>query len=220
VPFSGSALPNPIRVAVAADPSGHGVDPAIADGVRRVAGVLADAGYAVEELTLPAVAQASDVWLTLVLAEVRMMWSLFEAILSDDARRFLAAALELRDPLAQEAYGAAFMEREGIARTWTQFQSDVPLVVGPVGTQLPFAVGADLGDAEDVDRLRRTLDLTLLCNCVGLPSVALPAGVAHDLPVGVQIIGPRYREDLCLTAAWEIERALGTITPIDPRSAG
>jgi amidase len=157
------------------------------------------------------------VWITLILAEIRMMWSLFETIVSDDARQFLAAALELREPLAQEAYAVAFMERQGIARTWTQFQSDVPLVVGPVGTQLPFAVGTDLGGAEDVDGVRRTLDLTLLGNCLGLPSVALPAGTAHNLPLGAQIIGPRYREDLCLTAAWEVERALGTITPIDPR---
>jgi hypothetical protein len=33
----------------------------------------------------------------------------------------------------------------------------------------------------------------------------------------VQIIGRRYREDVCLPTAWEVERALGTITPIDPR---
>jgi amidase len=217
VPFSGPTLPNPIRVAVATDPSGHGVDPAVADGVQRVAAALADAGYAVEEVSLPIVAQASDVWLTLVLAEIRMMWALFDAIVSDDARQFLSAALELGEPLEQAAYGAAFMERQGIARTWTHFQADVPLVVGPVSTQLPFGVGADLGGPEDVDRIRRTLDLTLLCNCLGLPSVALPAGVEDGLPIGVQIIGTRYREDLCLTAAWEVERALGSITPIDPR---
>jgi len=217
VPFSGPTIPSPIRVAVATDPSGQGVDPAVAGGVRRVAGVLSDVGYDVEELPLPSVAQASDLWISLVVAEIRMMWSLFEAIVSDDARRFLATTLELREPLAQEAYSLAFMERQGIARTWTQFQSDVPLVVGPVGTQLPFAVGADLGGAEDVDLIRRTLDLTLLCSCIGLPSVALPAGTAHGVPLGVQIIGPRYREDLCLTAAWEVERALGVITPIDPR---
>jgi amidase len=217
VPFSGPTLPNPIRVAVATDPSGHGVDPAVADGVQRVAAALADAGYAVEEVSLPIVAQASDVWLTLVLAEIRMMWALFDAIVSDDARQFLSAALELGEPLDQAAYGAAFMERQGIARTWTHFQADVPLVVGPVSTQLPFEVGADLGGPEDVDRIRRTLDLTLLCNCLGLPSVALPAGVEDGLPIGVQIIGTRYREDLCLTAAWEVERALGSITPIDPR---
>jgi amidase len=109
------------------------------------------------------------------------------------------------------------MERQGIARTWRQFQAETPLVVGPVATQLPFGVGADLEGPDDVDRIRRSLDLTLLCNCLGLPSVAMPAGVAHNLPVGVQIIGPRFREDVCLTAAWEVERALGALTPIDPR---
>ncbi len=222
VPFSGPTLPSPIRVAVATDPSGHGVDPAVAEGVQRVAGALAGAGYAVEETPLPTVEEASDIWLALVLAEIRMMWSLFEAIVCDDARRFLGAALQLREPLTQQAYGVAFMERQGIARTWTQFQSESPLVVGPVSTQLPFAVGTDLGGAEDVDRIRRTLDLTLLCNCLGLPSVALPAGVdsaggGRNLPLGVQIIGPRYREDVCLTAAWEVERALGAVTPIEPR---
>jgi amidase len=31
------------------------------------------------------------------------------------------------------------------------------------------------------------------------------------------VIGPRYREDLCLDAAATIEERHGTITPIDPR---
>jgi amidase len=33
----------------------------------------------------------------------------------------------------------------------------------------------------------------------------------------VQVIGPRYREDLCLQAAAAIEDRLGTLTPIDPK---
>jgi amidase len=33
----------------------------------------------------------------------------------------------------------------------------------------------------------------------------------------VQVIGPRYREDLCLDAAEAIEDQVGIITPIDPR---
>jgi amidase len=217
VPVAGNALPNPIRVAASTDPSGHGVDPAIAGGVRRVADTLADAGYAVEEVPLPAVSDASDVWVRLVLTEVRTMWSLFETIVGDDARAFLKDALELQPPIDQAGYGEAFMARQGIARTWAQFQSEYPLVLGPVSTQLPFAVGTDLGGADAVDGIRRTLDLTLLCNSLGLPAVALPAGTDGNLPLGVQIIGPRYREDVCLTAAWEIERTLGTITPIDPR---
>jgi amidase len=32
----------------------------------------------------------------------------------------------------------------------------------------------------------------------------------------VQVIGPRYREDLCLDAAAAIEERVGILTPIDP----
>jgi amidase len=52
---------------------------------------------------------------------------------------------------------------------------------------------------------------------LGLPAVAVPIGIADGLPQVIQIIGPRYREDLCLNAAAAIEDALGIITPIDPR---
>jgi amidase len=217
VPFAGCPLPNPIRVAVTTDPSERGVDPAIAGAVRAAADALGDAGYPVEEVDLPAVREAADVWLTLVVSEVRSIWPLLDAIISDDARRFLDTALALVSPLDQAGYANAFIARQGIARAWTELQATTPLVLGPVATQMPFTVGTDLEGPDAVDALRGMLDLTVLCNCLGLPAVALPAGVAGGLPIGVQLIGPRYREDVCLTAAWEIERALGTCTPIDPR---
>jgi len=217
IPFAGPPLANPIRVAFATDPGGRGVDAAVAAGVRAAADVLADAGYTVEEVELPVVSEAAELWFTLVLTEVRGMWPLLEAVISDGARRFLEDALTLVPPIDQAEYAAAFMARQGLARKWTEFQAHAPLVLGPVATQLPFAVGADLEGTDAVDALRGMLDLTVLCNCLGLPAVAMPTGTDGGLPLGAQIIGPRYREDLCLTAAWELERALGTLTPIDPR---
>ncbi len=41
-------------------------------------------------------------------------------------------------------------------------------------------------------------------------------GSADGLPQGVQCISDRWRDDLALAAAADIEAALGTITPIDP----
>ncbi len=57
----------------------------------------------------------------------------------------------------------------------------------------------------------------------GFPSsvggaVAMNAGVVDGRPQGIQIIGGRFREDLCLAAAAEVEARLGVPTPIDPRS--
>jgi aspartyl-tRNA(Asn)/glutamyl-tRNA(Gln) amidotransferase subunit A len=46
----------------------------------------------------------------------------------------------------------------------------------------------------------------MLANLANLPAISVPAGVTRDgLPVGLQIIAPRYREDLLLAAAARFE---------------
>ena len=91
------------------------------------------------------------------------------------------------------------------------------MLLGPVGTEPPFAIGRDLESRGAVEHLVRAGRLLLSVNLLGLPAVAVPTGVIGGLPQGVQLIGDRFREDLCLDAAEAIERALGTLTPIDPR---
>jgi len=100
----------------------------------------------------------------------------------------------------------------------SQFQERYPLILGPVSTLQPFEVGYDVSGVENVANITRSLRLTQAVNLLGLPSVALPVAVSGGLPQAVQIIGPRYREDLCLDAAEAIERDVGTFTPIDPRN--
>jgi Asp-tRNA(Asn)/Glu-tRNA(Gln) amidotransferase A subunit family amidase len=65
--------------------------------------------------------------------------------------------------------------------------------------------------------LRRIEAVNSSVNALGLPAVALPVGIGDGLPQSVQLIGPRYREDLCFDAAAAIEDRVGIITPIDPR---
>ena len=48
----------------------------------------------------------------------------------------------------------------------------------------------------------------MLANLVNLPAISLPAGTtASGLPVGLQVIAPRYREDLLLAVARRFEAA-------------
>lgn len=57
----------------------------------------------------------------------------------------------------------------------------------------------------------------LAVSVLGLPGVSVPVGLADGVPVGVQVVAGRYREDLCLDAAEIIEARLAPATPIDPR---
>lgn len=54
--------------------------------------------------------------------------------------------------------------------------------------------------------------MAMAVNTLGLPAVAVPIGIGDGLPQVVQVIGPRYREDLCFDAAHSLEERLGIIT--------
>ena len=50
----------------------------------------------------------------------------------------------------------------------------------------------------------------------GLPAAAIPVAIDAGLPVGVQVIGPAWREDLVLTASAALERAFGGYRLTEP----
>jgi amidase len=109
-----------------------------------------------------------------------------------------------------------FTTRHALLRAWGEFQQSHPLVVAPVCTEPPFEVGSDLDDGA-VAATIRSMRMAMAVNTLGLPAVVVPVGIRDGLPQVVQVIGPRYREDLCLDAAAAAEDRLGILTPIDPR---
>ena len=194
-----------------------GDDAQVDAGVDAAATALADAGYDVVEADPPTIDDAAALWRDLVLCEARAMTELARPMMGPEAVAFLDAAAVAAPDLDKAAYMTALAQRNAIARAWAQFHAQHPLVLGPVSTCRPFLVGADLGGSDAVVEVLRTMRLVLVANLLGLPAAAVPVGVADGLPQGVQLIGPRYREDLCLDAAQAIEDRLGVITPIDPR---
>jgi len=109
---------------------------------------------------------------------------------------------------------AAFAATAG--PTWRDPCTSRHRCAAPNQPGLPFAIGTDL-TTDEVAGIIRGMRMVLAVNVLGLPAVALPVGAAAGLPQSVQVIGPRYREDLCLDAAAAIEDRLGILTPIDPR---
>jgi amidase len=52
---------------------------------------------------------------------------------------------------------------------------------------------------------------------LGLPALAVPTGIVDGLPMGVQLLAARFREDLCLAAGEAIEARAGVAArlPLD-----
>jgi amidase len=138
-------------------------------------------------------------------------------VASDPATRFVELAFEVVEPMDPMEHGMSYVNRQAVARDWAEFQAERPLVLAPVCGRPPWEVDHDLSGPEAVVQLLEDMRMIGPVNNLGLPSAAVPVGEAGGLPQGVQVIGPRWREDLCLDAAAAIEAAFGTLTPIDPR---
>lgn len=171
---------------------------------------------AVDELEPPSVGGAAKAAVDMLNPDWHLWWQLLSPSAEVETRRFMSALLEAigePDPLTT---AMSFMTRQSVLRAWGEFQEEHPLIVTPISTDIPFEVGADL-TAAGVGDIHRGLRMALAVNTLGLPAVAVPVGTGDGMPQVVQVISPRYREDLCLDAAAAIEERLGIITPIDPR---
>ena len=218
VPLQGPGVATPVRVAMVLDPAGRGTAEQVQAGVRRGAEALVDAGYVVEEVEPPGIDEAAHALLVMLSTPgTRAGYEqVLEPIAPPATRRFMAEFFEAAGNPDAAAAELAFMTRHAVLRQWEELQQTYPLVIGPVATDVPAVAGTDLNEGQ-VAQTIRTMRLTTAVNALGLPAVALPVGIADGLPQAVQVIGPRYREDLSLDAAAAIEDRLGILTPIDPR---
>ena len=210
VPFDGPAPATPIKVAVTKNAYGYAIDPAIEAAVEKAAGILEAAGYAIEAVDPPHVDEIAAAWGFQTMGEVK--------IFMDDAVRSEGSAtiqqifdwyfdfLGVCEPL-QFMRGIA--QRSFFLRAWNVFMEDYALVL------TPFLMRPTYGWNEDAESAAKCQDIfnasiySFTMNYLGLPAAVIPTGLHDGLPISVQIVGQRYREDLCLDAAEAIERQVG-----------
>jgi amidase len=216
-PLRGPEPAKPLRVALVVDPAGQGTATQVQDGVRKAARALVDAGYTVQEVEPPSIDTAAKILLDMLnTPDVRAMWQLGSPMMPADTRRFLAEFYRVAGDPDPVTTIQSIATRQTLLRAWGQFQQQYPLIVAPICTDIPFQAGTDLDEGR-VAATIRGMRIAIAVNALGLPAVAVPVGLGDGLPQAVQVIGPRYREDLCLDAAAALEARVGIITPIDPR---
>jgi amidase len=214
-PMEGPAAPK--RVALCIAPEGMPTAPEVASALRDAAKRLEAAGYAVEEVALPPLREPAQLQAMLWLAETRRGLNKAVVAEADPEASFVYGQMEA---LCPEPDLFAFMDglqkRVGFVRQWMEFFESWPIALCPVSAELPFK---DQLDVESEAAFRRVMEAQLTqvgLPLMGLPGLTVTTGLVGRVPVGVQLLAGRYREDLLLEAGAIIEAAGVPATPIDP----
>jgi len=106
--------------------------------------------------------------------------------------------------------------RMGVTRAWSLFLDRYPVLLMPVSAELPFPDDLDLQGDASFDRVLAAQLVQTGLPFMGLPGLTVSTGVVGSTTVGVQVVAPRYREDLCLLAGEAIEAGGTPSAPVDP----
>jgi len=216
-PLEGPAMPK--RAALCLQPDGletsAEVKAAVADAGKR----LERAGWTVEEVATPPLREAADLQTKLWLGDG------YEAQLAAAEREGDPGALAcLRGnrakvfPFDAAAFSQALTRRATLTREWLQFFETYSVLLMPVSGELPFPDGLDMRDEASFARVWRAQLTQIAIHLMGLPGLTVSTGLVGRVPVGVQVVSGRYREDLCLLAGEAIEAGGTPPSPIDPVS--
>ena len=120
-------------------------------------------------------------------------------------RRIMIGTHALSSGYYDKYYLKAQKTRTLIRSDYERAFKDCDVLVGPVAPTPPFNIGEKV---DDPLKMYLTDIYTAAINTVGIPSLALPCGFTKDnLPIGMQIIGPQFSEELILRVGYAYEQA-------------
>jgi amidase len=179
---------------------------------------LESAGWTVEEVaTTPPLREAADLQTKLWLGDG------YEAQLAAAEREGDPGALAcLRGnrtkvfPFDAAAFSKALTRRATLVREWSLFLETYSVLLIPVSAELPFPDQLDMQGEAAFARVWQAQLTQIAIPFMGLPGLTVSTGLVGRVPVGVQVVAGRYREDLCLLAGEAIEAGGTPSAPIDP----
>jgi Asp-tRNA(Asn)/Glu-tRNA(Gln) amidotransferase A subunit family amidase len=181
--------------------------------VQRAAKILESAGFAVEPLRLDGLDRVIDCWWFFFGPVVAGLFTEtikgHEATVSPIFEEYYAAALPQK-PLSGDAILAARTERDNLRAEILRQMRDVPILLSPVSTEPAFRHGEGNYRLGAPHCYRDTMRFSQWTNLTGFPGATVPLGISPEgLPIGVQVIGRPYEEELVLAVAEKIESARG-----------
>ncbi len=209
----------------------EGIEPGVSEAVTRAIALAEELGAEVGECSLPrsveyglacyyliAPAEASsnlarydgvryghraDDATDLLDMYMRTRW---EGFGDEPKRRIMLGTYALSAGYYDAYYGQAQKVRTMIGEEFTAAFEEFDLLVSPTSPTVAFKLGEK---ADNPLALYLCDVLTIPPNMAGLPGLSIPCGLSEGLPVGLQLLGPQFSENLLFRAGHALELAIG-----------
>ena len=226
-PDAGDALsaPVPVRAVKEKDVRGLRVGILVSDAlgketpettlaVERAAKILREQGFVVGTKRLSGLDCAIELW-----------WYFFGPVTASIIRESEVGKDEMMSPMLREYVALAMAEmkltydgflkacgeRDRLREEILRQMEEVTVLLSPVSAGPAFKHGEGNWRSGERENYRDSMRHSQWLNLVGFPGVAVPVGMSRDgLPIGVQVIGRPYEEELVLAVAEAIERGRGS----------
>ena len=207
------------KIGIAKEYFVEGLESKVKKIIEKNISLLQKKGARIKEINLPYTKYALSCYYLIMAAEVSANLARYDGIrygFSKDAKDLLNTYLETRTigfgeevkrrtllgvySLSAGYYDAYYLKaqkiRTLIKQDFDRVFKEVDCLITPVSPTPAFKLGEKIADP-----LAMYLSdiYTIPVNLAGLPAISLPVGEINNLPVGLQIIGPAWREDVILS---------------------
>jgi aspartyl-tRNA(Asn)/glutamyl-tRNA(Gln) amidotransferase subunit A len=208
----------------------EGIEPGVAEAVRRSIDLCTELGAEVGECELPrSVEYGLACYYLVAPAEASSNLARYDGVRyglrepadnyyemvaqtrdagfgDEPKRRIMLGTYALSAGYYEAYYGQAQKVRTVIAREFESAFERFDVLVSPTSPTVAFKIGEKSGNPL---AMYLTDVLTIPPNMAGLPGLSIPCGLSQGLPVGLQLIGPQFSENALFRVGHPLERAIG-----------
>lgn len=222
---------NGLRIGIPKEYFGAGIDNTVKDAILQAARRFEQNGAVVKEISLPSTDYALSAYYIIASAEASSNLARFDGVkygyrsehfgnltemyentrsegFGDEVkRRILLGTFVLSSGYYDAYYKRAKLLQQRISSEFATAFCDCDVTLTPTTPMTAFKLGENVDDplkmyAGDI--------CTVTVNIAGLPALSIPCGTdASGLPIGMQMIGAKFSEDILLNAADWYENHVG-----------
>lgn len=216
-----------LKVGIPKEYFGPGVDEDVRKAVMETVADLEKMGAQVKEVSLPLSKYALQIYYILSSVEGASNLAKFDGVrfgyraenytglndMYDRSRgegfghevkkRILFGTFAVTSGAYDEYFNRAAVLREKMRAEYAEVFKQCDVLITPTAPSVAYEIGEKV---EDKEKMYAGDICTVPVNLVGVPAISIPCGIgAHGMPVGLQIIGPKFSEQTLFNTALAVE---------------